>query len=84
MLWCPKQLFLWAVSSIKRKNMNEWWALRDSILLNEVDTRSKILESLRASYFHLSDDLKECILLCSFMEQGNIYLFVSLFYIFQI
>lgn len=51
--------------------MNEWWALRDSILLNEVDTRSKILESLRASYFHLSDDLKECILLCSFMEQGH-------------
>lgn len=53
-----------------KRHIREWRALRDSDLLNDLDIKDRVLGSLRLSYFHLSDNLKQCFLLCSIFPKG--------------
>lgn len=53
-----------------KRQIREWRALRDSDLLTDLDIKDRVLGSLRLSYFHLSDNLKQCVLLCSIFQKG--------------
>uniref|UniRef100_A0ACD5XVU5 Uncharacterized protein n=1 Tax=Avena sativa TaxID=4498 RepID=A0ACD5XVU5_AVESA len=44
--------------------------MRDSNLLTNSDIKRRVFESLWLSYFLLSDDLKQCFLLCSIFPKG--------------
>uniref|UniRef100_A0ACD5XSF0 Uncharacterized protein n=1 Tax=Avena sativa TaxID=4498 RepID=A0ACD5XSF0_AVESA len=54
-----------------KRDLKEWLSLRDSNLLTNSDIKRKVFESLWLSYFLLSDDLKQCFLLCSIFPKGN-------------
>uniref|UniRef100_A0ACD5YI18 Uncharacterized protein n=4 Tax=Avena sativa TaxID=4498 RepID=A0ACD5YI18_AVESA len=51
-------------------DLHEWLSLRDSNLLTNSDIKHRVFESLWLSYFLLSDDLKQCFLLCSIFLKG--------------
>uniref|UniRef100_A0ACD5Y5I1 Uncharacterized protein n=1 Tax=Avena sativa TaxID=4498 RepID=A0ACD5Y5I1_AVESA len=53
-----------------KKDLKEWLPLRDSNLLTNNDIQHRVFESLWLSYFLLSDDLKQCFLLCSIFPKG--------------
>uniref|UniRef100_A0ACD5Y208 Uncharacterized protein n=2 Tax=Avena sativa TaxID=4498 RepID=A0ACD5Y208_AVESA len=53
-----------------KRDLKEWRYMRDSNLLTNSDIKSRVFESLWLSYFLLSDDLKQCFLLCSIFPKG--------------
>uniref|UniRef100_A0ACD5XSE8 Uncharacterized protein n=2 Tax=Avena sativa TaxID=4498 RepID=A0ACD5XSE8_AVESA len=53
-----------------KRDLKEWLSLRDSNLLTNSDIKRRVFESLWLSYFLLSDDLKQCFLLCSIFPKG--------------
>lgn len=53
-----------------KRDIKEWQSLRDSNLLTNKDIQHRVLESLKLSYFHLSDDLKQCFVLCCIFPKG--------------
>uniref|UniRef100_A0ACD5WGD6 Uncharacterized protein n=1 Tax=Avena sativa TaxID=4498 RepID=A0ACD5WGD6_AVESA len=53
-----------------KRDIKEWRSLRDSNLLTNKDIQLRVFESLKLSYFHLSDDLKQCFLLCCIFPKG--------------
>uniref|UniRef100_A0ACD5XS15 Uncharacterized protein n=1 Tax=Avena sativa TaxID=4498 RepID=A0ACD5XS15_AVESA len=53
-----------------KRDLKEWLSLRDSNLLTNSDIKRRVFESLWLSYFLMSDDLKQCFLLCSIFPKG--------------
>ncbi|CAM0878772.1 unnamed protein product [Alopecurus aequalis] len=53
-----------------KREIKEWRSFRDSNLLTNKDIQHRVLESLKLSYFHLSDDLKQCFVLCCIFPKG--------------
>ncbi|KAM3207494.1 hypothetical protein ACQJBY_062633 [Aegilops geniculata] len=53
-----------------KREMKYWQSLRDCNLLTDKDIQHRVLGSLMLSYFHLSDDLKQCFVLCSIFPKG--------------
>uniref|UniRef100_A0ACD5WQW1 Uncharacterized protein n=1 Tax=Avena sativa TaxID=4498 RepID=A0ACD5WQW1_AVESA len=53
-----------------KRDIKEWQSLRDSNLLSNKDIQHRVLESLKLSYFHLTDDLKQCCVLCCIFPKG--------------
>ncbi|XP_052139490.1 putative disease resistance protein RGA4 isoform X2 [Oryza glaberrima] len=53
-----------------KKTIDAWCALRDSNMWNVDDIEDRVFASLRLSYFHLPDHLKQCFVYCSIFPKG--------------
>uniref|UniRef100_A0A0E0RD47 NB-ARC domain-containing protein n=1 Tax=Oryza rufipogon TaxID=4529 RepID=A0A0E0RD47_ORYRU len=53
-----------------KKTVDAWCALRDSNMWNVDDIEDRVFASLRLSYFHLPDHLKQCFVYCSIFPKG--------------
>ncbi|KAL6658526.1 hypothetical protein ACP70R_004112 [Stipagrostis hirtigluma subsp. patula] len=53
-----------------KRELNTWKAIRESDLWNVDSINDRVFASLKLSYFHLADNLKQCFTLCSVFPKG--------------
>jgi len=53
-----------------KKDINTWKAIKESNLWNVETINERVFASLKLSYFHLADNLKQCFTFCSIFPKG--------------
>lgn len=53
-----------------KMRINTWKAIRESNLWDENDIEGRVFASLKLSYIHLKDHLKQCFIFCSIFPKG--------------
>ncbi|CAD6273247.1 unnamed protein product [Miscanthus lutarioriparius] len=53
-----------------KKQISTWRAIRDNNLWNDQSINDRVFASLKLSYIHLADELKQCFTFCSIFPKG--------------